>query len=249
MNAKHWLPVLLCCVGMQATSGVAEDRFAAAVAHYRAGRYEEARVAFAAELSVRGDEAPAALRTNLALAALRVQRTSDAEEAARPLLGSRELEDRAFGEFLLGQAAFQRGERAAAAARLPDAEPMAWDSALRSMHVAAASWCRAAELRSGWPEALRNAERAQRRLAELKQLRDAAAPTPPKRTEPEPRPEPPERPAGQAPEEVQPELVHAALSAAGMADLLRRLQAKEREKRSARQLLQRGAAVAGERDW
>jgi hypothetical protein len=247
MNAKSTAALLCLCV-LQAPDGAGPERFVAGVAAFRAGRYEEARVAFAAELAERGPGAPAELRANLAMAALRVQRTQDAEAAARPMLESPVIDDRAWGEFLLASASFQRGERAAAAARLPDAEPMAWETAVRSVAGAVQGWCRAAELRAGWPEALRNAERAVRALAELERERAEAAPQKPKRTEPVP-PEPPPGPAQPSTEEVQPDLVHATLSAAEVERLRQRLQQKQREKRSARWLQPRSADVAGERDW
>ena len=247
MNAKS-TAALLCLLALQAPGGAGPERFQAGVAAWRAGRYEEARVAFAEELAARGAGAPAELRANLAMAALRVQRTQDAEAAARPLLESALSDDRALGEFLCALAAFQRGERAAAAARLPDAEPMAWESAVRSVAAAISGWCRAAELRPGWPEALRNAERAVRALAQLERERAAAAPREPKRTEPVP-PEPPPGPATPSTEEVRPDLVQATLSAAELERLRQRLQQKQREKRSARFVEPRNAQVAGERDW
>jgi len=239
---------LLCLAALQAPGDAGPERFTAGVAAYRAGRWEDARVAFAAELAAHGAGAPAALRVNLAMAALRVQRTQDAEAAARPLLESAVIDDRAWGEFLGALASFQRGERAAAAARLPDAEPMAWETAVRSAAAAVQGWCRAAELRPGWPEALRNAERAVRRLAALQRERAAAAPATPKRTEPVP-PEPPPQAAQPSTEEVQPDLVQATLSQAELERLRQRLRQKDREKRSARLLQPRRALVAGERDW
>jgi hypothetical protein len=239
---------LLCLFALQAPGDAGPDRFLAGVAAYRAGRYEESRVAFASELAARGADAPAALRANLAMAALRVQRTQDAEAAARPLLESAVLDDRAWGEFLCAFASFQRGERAAAAARLPDAEPMAWETAVRSVAAAVQGWCRANELRAGWPEALRNAERAVRRLAALERERAAAAPQQQKRTEPVP-PEPPPLRAQPSTEEVQPDLVQAKLSAAELERLRQRLRQVALEKQRTRLLQPRSALVAGERDW
>jgi len=246
MNAKS-TAALLCLVALQAPGG-GPEQFTAGVAAWRAGRYEDARVAFAAELAAHGAGAPAELRANLAMAALRVQRTQDAEAAARPLLESAVIDDRAWGEFLLASAAFQRGERAAAAARLPDAEPMAWETAVRSVAGSVQGWCRAAELRAGWPEALRNAERAVRALAALERERAAQAPREQKRTEPVP-PEPPPQPAQPSTEEVQPDLVQATLPEAELARLRQRLQQKQREKRGARLLHPSSVLIAGERDW
>ena len=91
------LAALLGLAALQAPGDAAPDRFAAGVAAYRAGRYEEAHAGFSAELAAHEAFAPAELRTNLAMAALRVQRTGDAEAAARPLLESASVEDRAWG--------------------------------------------------------------------------------------------------------------------------------------------------------
>jgi hypothetical protein len=247
MNSRS-TAALLCLVALQAPGDTGPERFTAGVAAYRAGRYEEARAAFASELDVHGAGAPAALRANLAMAALRVQRTQDAEAAARSLLESAVIDDRAWGEFLCALASFQRGERAAAAARLPDAEPMAWETAVRSVAGAVQGWCRAAELRAGWPEALRNAERAVRALAALERERAAAAPQQQKRTEPAP-PEPPPLPAQPSTEEVQPDLVQAKLSAAELERLRQRLRQVALEKQRTRLLQSHSALVAGERDW
>ncbi|MEO6594786.1 MAG: hypothetical protein ABIP94_08540, partial [Planctomycetota bacterium] len=178
--------------------------------------------------------------------------SSDAEAAARSLAALATPAERSRGEFLLGSAAYQRGQRAAVAAQLPDAEPFAWESARRGVQAAILSWCRAAELRPGWPEALRNAERAQRRLSELDKLREDAAKKQQTKKEPEPpppKPPKPPTPSAEPPEEQVPELTTAALAPGELASLLQRLQEKEREKRQARQAAQRASATAGERDW
>jgi hypothetical protein len=219
---------------------------AAAVDDYRAGRHEAARAAFAAELSALGAAAPAELRADLALAALRVQRTGEAEAACRPLLDHPESAWRARGEFLLGLAAWQRSDRAVAAASLPDAEPMAWDLAVRATASAFAHWCRAAALQPDDLAARRNAERAQRRLVEQQQARDLAVQQ--RRSKQAPEPPPPADTPGPA-EQVQPALVQQPLSAAELQRLRQQLWQLEQTKQRLRQSQQRDAARAGERDW
>jgi hypothetical protein len=214
-----------------------------AAADYAAGRFEAARAALAAELAARGPAAPPDLRGNLALAALRVQRTGEAEAAAQPLADADQPVWRQRGEFLLGLCAWQRADQAILAAQLPDAEPMAFEFAVRSVEAAWHHWRRAAAIAPGDPAAARNAERAWRRLAEVRAARDAATSRP--RPEPAPPP-PPAIPAG-PPEATRPELTTGTLSAAELARLRQRLQQKEREKQRLR-LLPLGA-VAGERDW
>ncbi len=240
---KNLAAMLLCAVLPQAAGG---DVFTAALADYRAQRYEAALAGFTAELQAAGEHASSALRCDVALAALRLRRPGDAEAAARPLLEDDAPEERAWGEFLLGQAAMQRAEVAAAAARLADAEPMAWQAAVSSAERALAHWCRAAQRPGGWPQALRNAERAFVALAELRRQRDAASPT----KKQEDAPPPPPAPTDQQPlEEQLPELTVAPLSPRELDELTQKLARKEKEKRRTRIAAQQQQAVAQERDW
>jgi hypothetical protein len=220
---------------------------AQAVADYRAGRHETAHAAFAAQFAAAGDDAPAALRWNLALAALRVQRSGDAEATMQPWLAGEDPQRRAEAEFVVAMASFQRAERAALAAQLPDAEPMAWTLALQAMEKAAAGFLRSAAGRGGWPEAERNAERARARLAELQKIRDAAQQAQAKQ---EPEPPPPAPPAPQPePEEAGADVTKERLGADQVARLLARVERKEREKRQQRRAEQLRATAAGERGW
>lgn len=249
-----WLPLaVLCCLGQDPPREVAASsaqRFATATADYRAARYAEALAGYQALFAEQGSAAAPELLGNLALAALQRHRPGDAEPAARGLLQRVDAGEQALGAFLLGHAAWLRAETARAAAKLQDAEPMAFAAALAQLDQAVGLWLRADELRQGWPEAVRNAERAAA-LRELVQQEQQAAeanrPKPkqePDRPEPEPPPTRPEQS-----EEQQPDAARDALSAQELAKLLERLQQKDREKRLARQAQQRGSAVAGERDW
>jgi len=256
--SRRWLllavPACLLLVAMvrQQPDPPAAERFQAALAAAQQGRMVEAQAAFAALAEAAGPAASPELLQNLALTSLRLQRNRDAEAAAQLLVGLEDRAECAAGHFLLGLSAFQRAERAAAAARLQDAEPMAWQSAQRSAEAALRAFLLAEEqadgLRGEWPAARRNAERAHRLLVALRDEAAQQAPPPPKQEpdapEPTPEPEPDANPEEQLPEaQLQP------LSAAETAQLLQRLQQREREKRLLRQAQQRNAVVAGERDW
>lgn len=259
MIVRSLLPWLLpCCLTAlpspaqqpaAAAPADAEAAFAAAIADYRAGRFEPAYAAFAQLLAAAGDRADAELRWNLALAALRVQRSGDAEAAIQPLLQHPDVRWQAEAEFVLAMVAHQRGERAVAAAQLADAEPLAWTMARRALQQAIDGFARADRLRSSWPAAARNAERCSARLREVERLQAAAKKPDSQKTEaPEPPPEPP-KPADQKPEEVAPDLAKDALSSAEVAQLLQRLRQQERDKRALRQQSAAPAARGGERFW
>ena len=241
---KPFAALLVCALLPQAAGG---DAFAAALADYRAQRYEAALAGFTAVLQAEGEGADAALRCDVALAALRLRRPADAEAAARPLLDHDDAGERAWGEFLLGQAAMQRADVAAAAARLPDAEPMAWQAAVTSAERAFAHWCRAAQRPGGWPQAQRNAERAFHALAELRKQRDAARPDPKK--EDAPPPPPPSPTDAQTFEQQLPDLSVPPLSPQQLAELAQKLARKEKEKRGSRTAAQQTQAGAGGRGW
>jgi len=251
MRARR-LPVLLPLLALAATQGPpasSGDPFAAAVAHYRAGRHAEAFAGFGALRGSSGTAPGAELLVGFSLAALRLQRTAEAEGAARELAALADARDRADGAFLLGLAAFQRAERAEAAAKLQDPEPGAFDAALQAVDQAIGQWLAADRARDGWPEAVRNAERAAHKRRQLQQDRAAA-----ERDRPQSRKEPapearPKTESDPEPQQVDPELTAAALPAQELARLLDRLQQREREKRLVRQAQQRAAASAGERDW
>lgn len=224
--------------------------FAAATADYEAGRYAAAYERFAAQLAAAAEPVPAALRWNTALAALRVLRSGAAETAIAPWRDATDPVLRAEAEYVLGLAQCQRADQAAAAAALPDAEPLAWQLALAAQDRGIAAFERAVQWRGDWPAAVRNAERAQRRRRELEQQRDRSQPdAASKEAVPEPPPPSPPVPADPQPEEVRPEAVTAELSAAEVATLLQQLARKDQRKHQLRQQQQRRTAVAGERDW
>lgn len=227
----------------------APDRFATALRDYRAGSYTAAFAGFQAEFRAGGDMVPSALRWNLALAALRVQRSADAEAAIEPWLAEPSGERRADAEFVFAMACCQRAERAVLAAQLPDAEPTAWAMASQALERAAAAFLRASEFRGAWPEAMRNRERVQQRLQEVRQEQRRAEQK--KQTEAAP-PEPPPGPVPKAlptAEEGAAELAAEPLSREQVAALVRRLAKREQTKRTSRQALQAGVVAAGARGW
>jgi hypothetical protein len=244
-----WLAALL--------PGQAPDRFATAVADYRAGRYDAAFHGFQAELAAQGENATDELRWNTALAALRAQRSGDAEAALAPWLdasaGERVAgagptgERRADAEFVTAMACCQRAERAAAAAQLPDAEPTAWTMAVQAMTRAIAAFERAVQQRGTWPEASRNRDRAKARLDELREMQKRAAPTAKQEQPPEPQP-PPQQPEP-TPEETPADLAVEPLAQQELAELVRRIAKKDQTKRALRQERQRAAVTAGDRGW
>ncbi|MCC7397389.1 MAG: hypothetical protein IT455_10030 [Planctomycetes bacterium] len=230
------------CLVVLFTEKPAPD-FAEALRAYADGRYDAAWSGFAALLEGAGEHASRELRIDAALAALRLGRTADAAAALGPLLAADPSPELAF---VAGLAALQRAERAAAAAALADAEPLAWTMA-QSSAADSVRWFAAADTRGGgWPMALRNAERAARRLAEFATQRDQHQ----QRREAAPEPPPPP-PAGRGDEATPavPELPGAALGEADLQRLLRLLQQREVQKQHQRQASRRAEAVPGEHDW
>ena len=244
MKSLAVLPWLVWLLPAQQTA----DPVRKALADYRAGRYQDAFVALQAASARHGEALPDELRFNLAMAALRVQRSSDAEAAVLPWLELPSGERRAEAEFLTAMAAFQRAERAAMAAQLPDAEPTAWTMAVTAIDKAVAGFARADEFRRPWPEAQRNRERAEQRRRELQAARDQAIAT--RKQEPTPNEPPPAQPDGTpSAEPAIPEAVLEPMLPNEVAALWQRLQQKDKQKRSLRQDAQRRAVAAGERGW
>jgi hypothetical protein len=160
--------------------------------------------------------------------------------------------DRALRDFIRGNAAFARSERAEARLKEPDAPPSLLERAAADAEDALVAWRLAAASRDDWPEARRNVERALLRLQRLREKGKEGGRGGPKPGQPPPdrAPVPPAPPpvpdeAGPAPEpevdvsELPPERVLALL------DALRR---KELEKRALRRE-RRAAATDVERDW
>ncbi|MFG0319490.1 MAG: VWA domain-containing protein, partial [Planctomycetota bacterium JB042] len=106
----------------------------------REGRFAEAHDAFAAAVAAAGDEAPAELLWNEALAALAAGRPREAEIAAEvaAVRGGTSFGPRR--DFVLGSAAWARAARAEAQASGPEAEPFAFDLAIAQVDAARDAW-------------------------------------------------------------------------------------------------------------
>jgi hypothetical protein len=226
------------------------DVVAAAVADYRAGKYEAALATLRAELvgAVGSADTAPELRLNASLCALRLLHSRDAEELIAPLVDDQTWASEA--AFALGLASSQHAERAVIAANLADAEPMAWTMASRAIQGAELQFRRAVDLKPDWPAAVRNLERAILRRATIEAER-AAAKTPDAKKESAPKPEPEKAPKNpdQAPEVVIPEAAVGQLTARELADLQKRVRDQQRKKVTGRQQRSRTGSVRGERDW
>ncbi|MFK7741365.1 MAG: hypothetical protein AB8H80_13695 [Planctomycetota bacterium] len=237
--------------------------FGAALEHYRAGRFEPAKAGFAAILAAaqqtqaagagieardeatpapgdapQTDSIHARATLNLALCELQLLRSRDAELRVVSLVENEHAAPDA--AFVLGLASAQHAERALLAARLVDAEPMAWIMATRAIERAVQQFAQAVSLRPDWPEAIRNLERVQRRRAAIERER-AAATRPDAKKEQAPKPPDDAKPdREQPPEVVVPKVWQQALDAKQLQALQRRVRQRQDNKLRGRQ--QRNAA-------
>ncbi|HEB52628.1 MAG TPA: hypothetical protein ENI87_05185 [bacterium] len=238
--------LLIGAVVAQAPAGDAAA-LRAAFAAQRAGRHEQALAAFDRCIAARADRAEPQLRLNAALCALHLLRSRDAEERVAPLLADEDWGDEA--AFLLALAHGQHAERAVVAARLPDAEPMAWMMAVRAIRRAEGLFRRCCELRPDWGPAVRNLERTIRRRREIEAERDAARPPDAKQEDaPEPAPQQPPPDPDRDREETLPDVDVTPLTAAERRRLQERVQRLQRQKVRSRRRRAR-AIRPGERDW
>ncbi len=247
---KSLLPLLLLLTG---------DAFTEGLRAYREGRFRDALAAFTEAEKADGDGASAALFYDKALAALRSGALSEAESAAERAAARGGGEFGARRDFLLGNVAFLRCEKAEAVASGPEAEPFAWDAAIAHGEAARNHWQLAAASRLDWPEARRNVERARRKLEELAQKKLEAEKLRSERdkkqpSQPNPLPEPPVPPKPEDPSETSepapvPEPQRVPLSADQLERLLDRLGEKEREKIRIRRAQRRSQKVDVEKDW
>ncbi|MCU0725950.1 MAG: hypothetical protein MUE73_09210 [Planctomycetes bacterium] len=221
---------------------------------FEAGRFEEARDAFARAEEEASGTAGAEVLYNRALAALLAGDHRDAEAAAAR---AAERGDGAVAgpcALLRGCVAFSRSEIAAEQARGPGAEPFALQVAVRYAEAARDFFRDAAVSRPDWPEARRNFERAvsaiealQREKAEADRNRERVA-----RPDLPPEPDLPPPPEEVSPsEEADPEtrVLETELAPAQVRRLLDRLVEKEREKLALRRSEQRARAAEVEKDW
>lgn len=222
---------------------LAAASFVTALDAYRAGRFEQAAVEFRTAIERAGEDAPAELHANLALAALRAGALTQAETAAQAAAARAPDAFTGFCRFVEGSVAFARCDQSLAQASGPEAESFALDIALAQAVRARERWQEAAITRADWPQARRNVERALRRIADLERMRRERETPPPER---EPDPPPANDPRAEnrdldaALDELPPQRV---------LELLDRLDTKERMKRGLRQRVRATRPATGERDW
>jgi hypothetical protein len=233
---------------------------------YRGGRFEEAHAAFVR--ATEGADAAPELLHDRALAALRIGELDDADASAERAAAHGDPRFAALRDFVRGNTALARAEKAGVQAALPEAEPFAFDAAIAQAEAARLAWESAAVTRDDWPEARRNVERALRKLDELKKAKADAEKRRKKETassgkpKPRPVPKPPDEPgdppmpepgpaAGRPQPSPQPGAQGAEppLSAEEVRSLLDRVAAKEREKLALRRARRQEASVQVERDW
>lgn len=187
---------------------------------------------------------------NEALAALGANDLANAEGFARRAAelaadSPRAAEFSGLRDFLLGNVAFARCQRAKTLANLPDADPKVLQGAIAQADAARRAWELAATSRVDWPAARRNVERA---LLELEALRGRAPSAPPKdgpdemKKDNDPQAKPAD-PDGPPPGETPP------LDPEQLKNLLERLAELEQEKQDARRSRAGESAAGVERDW
>lgn len=187
MNAwlKVLAPLALLILGVVLLLGHPRAEAAAGFAAIEAGDQAAAAEAYAAAVERKPTRT---LLRNLALAALAADELELAEEAAeRQAVEGGSGDDVAWRDFLLGNLAWRRSERAELLARGPVPPAGALEQAIAQTEAAAAAW-KAAEGGSGslWPEAQNNVARAEARLAALRAMAEAS-----ESSQPQAPPEPP----------------------------------------------------------
>jgi hypothetical protein len=213
---------------------------------YEAGRFEEAHAAF---LEAGDDVTPAALY-NRALAALAVGELRDAADVAERAAAEGEADVAARALFLRGNVAFARCELAEKQAATLEAEPFAFDIAIRFGESARNHWRDAAMTREDWPAARRNVERALLKIMTLERKKREAERRREKRSEPKPEPKPlPEPGKEEVEDEPEADGAIAELTPEEVLRLFERLDRKEREKVELRRQERREKMAAVEKDW
>ncbi len=239
---------------------------------YADGRFADAAKAFAAAESAAGDGASPELLFNHALAALRAEHLTEAEAAAEKAAARGGPEFAGLSDFIAGSTAFARCLKAEYGADMPEAGPSEMDTAIAYADSARKSWERAATSRTDWPEARRNAERAQRKLELLRMKKSEAdkkrgpdkklgqkqvnpRPVP---TQPDPNTpredksdlmKPPTPKGDGSRNDAKTEAQTTALSPIQVKSLLERLEAKEKQKVVLRRAERDARATSTERDW
>jgi len=201
------------------------------------------------------DEQAAVDAYNRALAALRAGEPRVAANEAERAAALDDGEVHELSIFLLGNTAYAQCLTAERAAGTAAAEPFAFDVAITYGESALGSWSRAAMLRGDWPAARRNAERALRKIRDLRRKKADAEEKQRRRSDPKPKPKPPKPPPinpepGKTIDKDPNAKVRAAeLSPEEVVRLMDRLAEKEQEKLDLRRAERKKRATGAERDW
>ncbi len=239
---KAWLAVTLLLGG---------DLFADGLRAFEQGRFGDALAAFRAAEAAAGDDAPAELLYDEALAALRAGELGLADAALRKAAARGAPEVAALCDFLRGNVEFARSELAET--RSPDPSLLALDQAIVDAERAREAWQRAAVSRADWPQARRNVERALLRLDDLQRKRAEATqrseplPAPRPRLQPPAEPPRPEDAPQEQPAPIEPQL--RELTADELKRLIERLDEQEEAKLALRRARRRAPRSDVEKDW
>jgi hypothetical protein len=226
------------------------DAGAAGRRAYREGRFEDAHAALVTAVESAGEDASAELLYSRGLAALATGDLRDADSSAERAASRGDPEIAALCDFLRGNAAFGQCELAERQASTVEAEPFAFDIAIRFGEKARDFWQLAAASRPDWPEARRNVERALLKLEELAKKKAEAQKDPERPAEPRPLPLPESADEGRkTEEEAAPEAQLTELTAEQVEKLLQRLAEKEAEKVALRRSHRRKRMEEVEKDW
>lgn len=172
-----WAAVLLLALASCGSRGTAADApHSSGARALSAGRVDEAVALLDEALVAAGATPDPRLLHDHGLAALRAGAFARAEASARALADVDAVERSAQGWLLVGATALARADLARAQATGPEAEPFAFDAAIALARRARAAFERAAVLRVSWPVAVRNAERARRRVVVWSAERDGREP-------------------------------------------------------------------------
>lgn len=226
---------LVCLAALLLLDG---DPFAEGMRAYGEGRFADALAAFTAAAEALGEDAPAELHFDRALAALRAGDLAAAEAAANAIPAGADRDVVLRRDFVRANLAFARSEVAGRQASQVEAEPFAFDAAIALAEAARDGWQNVAIERPDWLAARRNAERAVLWIDELRRQRDAAQAKQPKKEPDAPRPQ--EAPPPAPPEELPPDQVRR---------LLDKLALKELEKRRLRRSRQQAMSSEVPQDW
>ncbi len=204
---------------------------------YERDDHQEAFTAHQAAVDSLGPNAPHALLFDTALLAVLAHSPRDAEIAAAraAAMGADVPWVEARAAYLRGHAAWERCLVLAAQASGPEAGPADLLLAIRAAEDAKTAWVEAACGPSAWMEATRNAERADRKLEELRAQEEAMARGKTRRENAGQDPGAPGTPPQQAPKLVQ--------------RMLEQLAARERAKQDLRRRTRNENGKPVEKDW